>query len=468
MNASSPHHLGYNKNVLMSIIVISSFINPFLGGAVNIALPQIATTFTMGVTGISWVAMSFLLSSAVFLLPLGKMADIVGRRKVFLVGNVIIAIASILCMFSVSSLMLITARVIQGIGSAMVFGTGMAIITSAFPPHQRGKAIGLNVSAVYLGLSVAPLLGGFLTQTFGWQSLFGFSLLLSSVAAIFTLISIKTEWKDAHHETFDLTGSFVYTLSVFALMFGFSKLPETFAILLTIMGILGLVVFVKLELKTEFPVLNIRLFLDNRVFAYSNLAALINYAATFAITFLLSLYLQYVKGLSPQHAGLILVASPIVMTIVASFSGRMSDKHDPRILASLGMGILVTGLIFLVFLSDYTSNFYIIFCLIILGCGFGLFSSPNTNSVMSSVEKKHLGVASATVGTMRLTGQMFSMGLAALALHAFVGNVAITPENHASFMIATKSVFSLFSLLCIAGVFASLARGKKQDAAPLP
>jgi MFS family permease len=254
-------------------------------------------------------------------------------------------------------------------------------------------------------------------------------------------------------------------VSMSALMYGFSKLPNNHAIGLTILGLAGIIAFIYIELKSEFPVLNINLFKHNRIFAYSNLAALINYAATFAISFVLSLYLQYIKGLNPSHAGFILVTQPAIMAFVASFAGRLSDKHDSQILSSLGMAIIVVGLFLLSFLTDNTQTSYIVVCLLILGAGFGLFSSPNTNSIMGSVEKKYLGVASATVGTMRLTGQLFSMGIASMIIHIFIGDGKINPSNHADFIVGVKVIFILFTVLCFLGVFASLARGKKASLA---
>jgi EmrB/QacA subfamily drug resistance transporter len=455
------HQAGFNKNTLLLIIILTSVVNPFLGAAVNIALPKIGEEFSMNAITMSWVAMSFLLSSAVFLVPLGKVADILGRKKVFLYGSIIVAVSSLFCALSTSGAMLIAFRVIQGIGSAMTFATGMAIITSAFPPHERGKAIGINVSAVYLGLSIAPFLGGLLTQSLGWRSLFIATIPFGLLVIAITVFTVKTEWAEASHEKFDYTGSLIYMIAISALMYGFSKLPEPHAIVLTGSGILGLVVFTRVELQRIYPVLNIQLFMNNRVFAFSNLAALINYAATFAVTFVLSLYLQYIKGLSPLQAGSVLVTQPALMMLVASFSGRLSDKYDSRILSSLGMGIIVIGLVLLSFLGNATEKIYIIISLIILGIGFGLFSSPNTNAVMGSVEKKYLGVASATVGTMRLTGQMLSMGIATLILHIFIGEARIVPDNHYLFLHSTKIIFLLFSLLCFLGVFASLARGKR-------
>lgn len=244
-------------------------------------------------------------------------------------------------------------------------------------------------------------------------------------------------------------------------MYGVSKLPDKHAILICLIGFAGMAYFIRIELKTEFPVLNVRLFSNNRVFAFSNLAALINYAATFAITFILSLYLQYIKGLTPRGTGLILVTQPVVMAVFASFAGKLSDKYDSRILSSLGMGIIVVGLICLAFLDRASSRLYISICLVVLGMGFGLFSSPNTNSVMGSVERKYQGVASATVGTMRLTGQMISMGLATMIIHIFIGESRITIANYNQFINSTRTIFILFSILCFFGVFASLARGKK-------
>jgi EmrB/QacA subfamily drug resistance transporter len=451
----------FNRNTLLFVITLTSVVNPFLGAAVNIALPKISEEFSMNAVTMSWVAMSFLLSSAVFLIPFGKAADILGRKKVFIFGNLFVAFSSLLCAFSASGIMLIIFRLVQGMGSAMMFGTGVAIITSAFPPHERGKAIGINVSAVYMGLSIAPFAGGFLTQVFGWRSLFLATVPFTFLVILLTIVFIKTEWAEARHEKFDYAGSLIYIIAVSSLMYGFSKLPEASAFVLTGAGIIGLVLFIAMELNRQYPVLNIRLFRNNRTFAFSNLAALINYAATFAIAFVLSLYLQYIKEMKPLQAGAILVMQPFVMMIVASFSGRLSDKYDSRILSSLGMAIIVIGLVLLSLIGNNTGKEYIMISLLILGTGFGLFSSPNTNSIMSSVEKKYLGVASATVGTMRLTGQMISMGIATLIIHVILGDASIELSNHHQFLASVRIIFILFSFLCFLGIFASLARGKR-------
>lgn len=445
-----------NKKLLLILVIITSFINPFLAAAVNIALPQIVADLKMDAIQMSWVGMTFLLSSAIFMVPMGKIADMVGRKKIFLLGNIIVIIASVLCAISFSTTMILVARLIQGMGAAMMFVTGMAIVTSAFQANERGKSIGLVVSSVYLGLSLAPILGGFLTQHFGWRSIFYFTLPIGLFVILAILFFIKAEWAEAKEEKFDLLGSLVYMFSLCLFMYGFTKLPTLNAIILTTTGFLGIILFVFIELRNPFPVLNIHLFKNNKVFAFSNLAALINYAATFAIGFLLSLYLQYEKGFSPRDAGMLLFIQPLVMMVFASLSGRLSDTYNARILSSIGMAIVVVGLFLLVFINELTTNAYLIFCLIVLGVGFGIFSSPNTNSIMSSVEKKYLGIASATVSTMRLIGQMMSMGIATLIIHVFIGDTKNINLHRYQFMQSIHVTFILFAILCMFGVFATM------------
>jgi EmrB/QacA subfamily drug resistance transporter len=456
----------YNRGILLIVIMLSSFFNPFMSAGINVALPQIGEDLSINAVGLTWISMAFLLSSAVLLVPFGKLSDIWGRKKMLLYGNVVFTVFTLGCALSSSWEMLIIARLFQGLGSAMILSSGMALIVSAFPPEKRGRIIGINTSATYVGLSAAPLVGGFLTQQLGWQSLFIINAAAGILIVIGIVYGIKAEWAEARNDRFDLTGSLIYLVSMSSLMFGFSRLPGTEGIILTAAGLTGIIVFVAVELKMPTPVLNIRLFHENRIFGFSNLAALINYAATFAITFLLSLYLQKARGFSPSAAGLILVTQPVMMAIVATISGRMSDRIDSRILSSLGMAIIAGGLFLLVFVNATTGNSYLVPVLALLGLGFGLFSSPNTNSIMSSVEKKFLGTASATLGTMRLTGMMFSMGIAAMAVHIFIGEAVIDASTVPGFLKAMKVVFTVFTILCVLGVFASMARGKRQASPP--
>mgnify|MGYP003586070671 FL=1 len=450
----------YSLNFLLIVTMSSHFLNPFMGSSINLALKQIGMEFSMSAVGLSWVTMSYLLSSAIFLVPFGKLGDLYGRRKILLIGIIGFSISTLLCSVAFDAVSLIIFRLFQGIFSAMMVSNNMALIISSYPPEQRGKVIGLNVSAVYVGSSLAPIIGGLLTDSLGWRSIFYIISFLSILISILIVTKVPKEQKVKVLEKFDYLGSGVFMVSISMLMYGFSKLPVPSAVILTLLGIAGLVLFVWIELRAATPVLNVRLFSENRVFALSNVSALINYASTFALTFMLSLYLQFVLGMDAHQAGMILIAQPVMMAIVASFSGRLSDKKNPRYLAALGMAISMFGLLILTFINQSTSLTFIVIGLAVLGFGFGLFSSPNTNVVMSSVDKKIYGTASATLATMRSTGMMFSMAIASLSMHLFLGNQKINPSNIPDFIRSTKSVFIIFTILSFIGVFLSLAKRK--------
>ena len=450
----------YNRNPALVVATLTSFLTPFMSSSVNVALPSIGKEFGMHAVSLSWIATSYLLAAAMFLVPMGRIADIFGRKKILLYGITFDLIASVMLAFSTNETQFLILRVLQGIGGAMIFGNAVAILTSVYPVGERGKALGINVAAVYSGLSLGPFIGGFLTQHLGWRAIFISYVPLELVIIVFSLWKLKGEWADAKGEKFDLSGSIIYGLSLVAVMYGFSLLPAISAIWLILFGILGIFAFMFWEGKVESPVFDVKLFKHNVVFTFSNLAALINYSATFAVGFLLSLYLQYTKGLSPEIAGLILVSQPFMQAVLSPLAGRLSDKIEPRIVASAGMAITVIGLLFLIFISSNTSLAFIIFNLALLGFGFALFSSPNTNAVMSSVEKKFYGVASATLATMRLTGQMLSMGIAMLVFALYIGRAQITPEYYPAFLSSAKTAFIIFAVLCFAGIFASLSRGK--------
>jgi EmrB/QacA subfamily drug resistance transporter len=448
------------KRVVLIIAVMSSFLTPFTSSSVNIALPSIGTQLSLNAVALSWVATAYLLAAAAFLVPFGRTADIYGRKMIFRLGIIIDAIASIICAISSSGEWLIVFRALQGVGGAMIFGTGIAILTSVFPTNERGRALGISTAAVYTGLSAGPLIGGFLTGHLGWRSIFLLNAFLGLMIIVVVFWKLKGEWAEAKGESFDYVGSIIYTLALVAMFYAFSVLPALRGIWLIIIGVIGLAAFVRWEMRQKQPILNISFFRNNTVFAFSNLAALINYSATFAVAFLLSLYLQYVKGFPPEHAGLILIAQPVIMVVCSPIAGSLSDRIEPRIVASIGMALTTAGLVMLTFLSNVTSLQFILISLVILGLGFGFFTSPNTNAVMSSVERKSYGVASGTLGTMRLTGQAFSMGMVLLLFALYIGRVQITPEYYPLFLKSMKVAFSISAALCFAGIFASIARGR--------
>jgi EmrB/QacA subfamily drug resistance transporter len=449
--------------IALFIAVLAGFLAPFDISAVNIALPSIGAEFAMDAVTLSWVSTAYLLSAALFLVPFGRVADIAGRKRIFVLGLSLFTGASFLMAFTIAPVTMIPLRVIQGMGGALIYGTAVAILTAVTPAEDRGKALGIYTTSVYLGLSLGPFLGGFLTGQFGWRSIF----LVNVPIGLFTLVLIRLrlpgEWGDARGERFDTPGSVLYGLSLVAVMLGFTWLPGMPGVLMILLGIVFLAGFVRQERHTRHPLLDIGLFTENRVFALSNLAALINYAATFAVTFFLSFYLQSIRGFSPEMAGAILITQPLLQAIFSSPAGRLSDRIEPGKVASAGMGLCASGLLLLAFIGEDTSLTFILLALGLLGIGFALFSSPNTNAVMSSVDRRRYAVASGTLGTSRYVGQMLSMGIAMTLFAAYIGQVEIGPGNYPGLLTAIQTGFMIMTVLCIIGIYPSLARGKMRN-----
>jgi EmrB/QacA subfamily drug resistance transporter len=457
------HNSKTSKTSVLVVTALTTFMAPFMVSSVNIALPAIQSEFALDAVLLSWIANAYLLATGVSLVPVGKIADIYGRKKIFVSGIFLFTAFTVGTAFAPSVLWIILFRIFQGVGAAMTMTTGIAIITVVFPLNERGKAIGITVAAVYIGLSLGPFIGGVLTGTFGWRSIFIINGPIGLLVFVLSLTKIREEWADAKGEHLDVFGSILYGISLVGVIYGLSILPAPFGFVLLGVGLAGFLAFVWQELHTPFPVFEVRLFYRNRTFSFSSLAALINYAATFAVSFLLSLYLQYIKGMSPEKAGLVLVCQPLMQALISPLAGRLSDRIEPAVIASLGMALTAGGLISFIFLSNSTTTIYIITSLIILGIGFALFSSPNMNAIMSSVENRYYGVASGTVATMRLVGQMLSIAIASLIFSFKIGKTQISPENYGDFLISISLAFTVFSVMCMVGIYFSYTRGSLRN-----
>jgi EmrB/QacA subfamily drug resistance transporter len=451
------------QRLVLIITTLASVLTPLALSAVTVALPSIAAYFSMDAVSLSWLPTAYVLTAAIVLIPIGKLSDIYGRKRVFVLGTWIFTITSFLLGISTSGNQLIGLRVVQGFGGAMLFGPSTAMLTSAYPPQQRGRVLGINVAAVYLGLSFGPLIGGLLTQSLGWRSIFFLNVPLGLFIALLATWGLKGDWTSGKKESLDFPGSLILGGMFFSLMYGFSRLPNLVGMgLIAFSGAL-LWAFICQERRAKYPVLDLSLFVSNRPFTLSNLAALINYAATFAIGFVLTLYLQHLKGMSPRSAGLLLAAQPLVQAVFSPLAGRLSDRRDPGIIASTGMGITACGLLLLAFIGPETSLVFITGILALLGFGFALFTSPNTNAIMSAVDHRFYGVAASLVATMRSLGQMASMAIAMLVFALYMGRVPIVPEHYGLLLKSTRLIFSILGILCAAGVAASMARGKVRN-----
>ncbi len=434
----------------------AAFISPFVGSSINLAIPSIGIHFSSTASMLSWIVSSFLLCSVSFSVPFGSLGDATGRKRILKIGLAIFTLASFGGGFAWSMSSLLFFRIAQGLGASMVFGTSVAILTTTFPPEQRGKVLGTNVAAVYTGLAMGPVLGGALNHYFGWHSIFYFCGTFTLIVLIIALLKLPNEDQKPTNR-FDYLGSILYTIAICALLSGLSLLPQTsLAWFLVAFGLLFSIAFIMHELKIDFPVMPLRLFFRNRVFAYANLGAMINYCATFAINFLLSIYLQTILGYDSQIAGFIILAQALVMIVISPFSGIFSDRTNPLILGMAGMIIINIGLLIFVFIGYTTPIALIIFNLILIGAGTALFASPNTNMVLGSVDKQFSGVASSTISTMRMAGQAFSMVIVTMVLGWFIGQVELAKAPHDELLAGIKYAYAIFTFINALGILALL------------
>jgi EmrB/QacA subfamily drug resistance transporter len=451
------------KKIILLVASLASFLVPFTGSSITVALPAMASQFHADAVTLGWITSAYIIAAAVFIVPFGRYADIVGRKKIFLLGVLIFTIASLACALAPTEALLIAARFIQGIGGAMLFATSVAIVTQVYDPGERGAALGITIATVYAGLSLGPFLGGMLTDHFGWPAIFLVNVPLGLLTIALTMQGVRHEWADAAGERFDIYGAIVYSIMLFAAIYGILLLPAVTGLAWFFTSLVTFVIFWWWEKRFSSPLLDLSVFSNNRTFVFSNIAAMINYGATFGVGVLLSLYLQYIQSFSAGTAGLILVAQPVVQTIFSPLAGRVSDRTEPRIVATIGMGITTIGLSFFIFLTPSTPMYVIIGSLMILGFGYALFSSPNTNAIMSSVDKRFLGIASGMVATMRSLGQILSMAIAMFCFSVFIGMETITPEVYPALMTSVIVAFVIFTLLCLIGVATSYVRGTIHD-----
>jgi MFS family permease len=444
------------------VLLIMSMVNwmaAFLTTGLNIALPQIQTQFNLGPVALGWVPLGYILAMAIVLVPFGKIADTKGRHMVFAIGLWTLFISAVCLIFVPSYTPLIIFRALSGVGSGMCFASATAIVAIAYPPKSRGFAMGIMAMTAYAGQFCGPVLGGIISAK-SWRYIF-------VVAAVYVLFNIildiwllrGAEWKDEAEESFDWQGSAVYAVAMSAFLLGFSWLPLIRGFVLTVAGIMGIAGFAWWESHARVPVLNLDLFRRNRLFVLSNLTALISYASVWAMTYLMSLYLEDIRGLSTITAGLVLVAGVVLQTALAPVGGRLSDRIQPRWVVSTGMGLCVLGLAALSFLG-FTTPYWVIFLgLCLLGIGYALFSGPNQAAIMGSVARKDVGPAGAMVGTMRVVGQAFSVALVTVVLAVTVGRQEITPGDYPHLVTGIHIAFIIMAVLCAASILASLARG---------
>ncbi|WP_342765187.1 MFS transporter [Methanobrevibacter sp.] len=370
-------------------------------------------------------------------------------------GQAIILFGIVLSCISISTEMFFSARILQGIGLAIANVAEIAIIVLAISEENRGKALGIIVSGVYLGTSVSPVVCGFLVQHFGWKSLFLITIFFNTIGLILMLVKVKGEWKTNENDKLDLKGMALYMVGILLFIYGITILYDGKAIILVLLGLMLLVGFGFYELRQKAPAFNVKLF-KNHSFTLYNFAGLCGYLAVMAITTIFNYHFQIVRGWNPQITGMIMLISPIVMTITSPNAGKLSDKYHPQKIATVGMLITVFAFAILLFMDKSTPLYIIVIAMVLEAIGMGLFSSPNMNAIMSSIDNKYAAHASASQLTMRAIGQTLSLSLMTLVFRLIMGSLDLTSNNYALIVKSSQLVCIICAVACILAIIVSV------------
>lgn len=451
-------------NILFYTLCFSAFVVPIMVSAVGVALPSVGRDLGASALELGLVEQLYLLALAMTMLTFGRLGDLVGRGKIFTVGTVMFTLSAVGIGFAPDIRWFIVIRFIQGLSAALTTSVAMAITASLFPPEMRGRKLGFISGVIYAGISLGPLLGGFITTNLGWRYIFWLLGPLGVVTSIFSILYMWRDSGDAQGEKLDIKGSLVYAASIALIMLGASNGAQMCGWVMMGAGFVGVVGFCFLELHTSMPLLDVGMMRKNRYFTFSLFAAMGNYASTFGLIFFMSLYLQYVTGLTPRTAGFILLLQPLMQMLLSPKFGKLADRMDPAKLTNIGVVIITATLLCIAAtISMHTSVYVIAGELLFIGVGYGVFIVPNTVAIMTSVERKYYGVASSLVGTMRTLGMVVSMTCATLMLSVFMGEHSVTPETLPTFLFTMRISLVIFAFFAVAGLLSSFARGRRQQ-----
>ena len=448
------------RKLVLLACCFAGFITPLLSTMMNLSLVNIGQEFSAGSHQLAYVNTAFLLSSVVFMVPMAKVGNIVGKKRTFMAGVIVIAVASFVAPFSPSFWFLIGCRAIMGLGSACIVTTSISMITDVYPPEHRGGAIGLQTMCVYIGLAAGPVVGGLLNDAFGWHSLF-FVIVPIAVVAVVCMSAFKSEIRPEEGGRMDSRGSVLYGVGILLAMAGLINLPETWAYVSLVIGIVVIGVFVWWQLRVPYHLLNVRLF-KGRVFSGSCLATFMNYASSYSISYFMALYLQSIGALTATQAGMLMLVQPAIQAVLTPYFGRLSDRlGDKRILPTAGMVVSAVGIATIMTYGTEADLVLVVVTQVIIGFGFSMFSAPNTSIIMGSVEPKETSEASAMVAVMRQTGMMLSMGVAMLFISVIMGSADnLAPETYDSFITVMRYSFGVCVAMCLVGAVVSMFRGK--------
>ncbi|MCJ7445249.1 MAG: MFS transporter [Methanotrichaceae archaeon] len=453
-----------NKRYLLLVSAGGSFVAPFMVSGLLVATPTIGIEFQMDSVGMGWLITAFFLAASMFLVPFGRIADVIGVKKVFTIGIIIYFVTALASALSTSSIQLITARFVTGIDAAMIFGTSFALLSLSLPENERGGGIGINIAGNLFGFALGFLAGGFLTHYSSWRSIFLATLPIDLLVVTLILLRLPEEYALSKCKSMDFLGMTLNVMMLFSIIIGFSKLPEIQRIFFLLLGLAILLSFVFWEMHVNCPVVNVSLFADNRSFALANLAALIYFTSSFAGIFLLSLYMQYIRDLDDRLVGTILMLSTLIMAFFVSYSGKLSDRISPDRIAAMGIVITSISLAFFPSIDSNTSIGLIIAALVLLLTGGAFFQPPIVKRVLDSINREMHATGSSLVEMMRLVGQTLSMAIVVLFFTFYLGGTEIVPKYYDAFLASLNVIFLAFFVLCLISLILTVLIGQSGNA----
>lgn len=449
--ASSRRAPDMRRWTVLAAVGTGAYMSALDGSIVNAILPVMTQAFEADVATIEWIVTTYLLVQSGLLLSFGRLGDMRGHKTIYVAGFVVFIVGSALCGLAPSPWFLVAARALQAVGASMLIANAPAILIHVFPPEQRGRVLGWQGTMVYLGLATGPPLGGWLATALSWRSVFYINLPVGLLALFLALRYVPADAPSGRRERFDLAGAATYVLGLVAVLLALNQgyawgwssplLVGSLAV-----GLVLLAAFAAIELRVPAPMLQLGLF-RRRSFSAPVLSAVLNYLAVSATFFLVPFYLIHGRGLSPARAGVVLTAQPIVMAVMATVAGALSDRIGSRIPATLGMAVLAGGLFLLSRMGDATPLLAVAGALATVGLGIGLFTSPNNSALMGAVPPQRRGVASGVLATARTLGNVLGIGMAGAIFSTMMGATPIdtAPEviRAVSMGLAAASVVAL-------------------------
>ena len=444
-----------HRTVLFAVCA-SQFVTPFMLSGVNAVLPILGEDLGLSVRQLSLMSTIYALGLAIAQLSSGRTGDVVGRRRLFLTGLGVFCLCTACIGFVQRFEVLITIRCLQGVGAALFSGSGLAILMTLAPANKRSTILGISTAAVYAGVSSGPAVAGLLAGLFGWRWLFWGTAIAAVAAWMLVRHNLREEWRPGKGEPFDWPGFLCYGGFMLCLTLGGSSPPHAFWALPGALCLLAC--YIRLEWRSPFPLLELRLFTRNRIFALSALAAFIRYASSFGLSFYFSMYLQGLRGLSVHDVGLFLTVQAATQMVVAPFAGRLADRYGAGPLSTLGLAVCAVGIGLATLIKLDTPLSLLMGIQVLLGAGFGIFAAPNTALIMASAGPRYLGQASGVTGAVRTGGMLVNMIIVTMTLGFFMGQAPLRPENASAFMDSMRLDFGIFAGLSMLALVCSLVR----------